>query len=108
MTLVPEVFLAKELEICCAALCYVTNYAEGVKDKKFQPGVLFEGLADEEEQRLVEKSVAAFPIIMETIANFVAEENAAAKPSECNCAHLMQRYRDRGDIGDDWHEWILP
>jgi len=108
MTLVPEVFLAKELEMCYAALCYVTNYAEGIKDKTFQPGMLFEGLADEEEHRLVEKSVVAFPTIIESMANLAAEENAAAKASECNCAQLMQRYRDRGDIGDDWHEWILP
>ncbi|MEK6656839.1 MAG: hypothetical protein AABY58_05295 [Nitrospirota bacterium] len=31
MTLVPEAFLAKELEMCYGAICYITNYAEGIK-----------------------------------------------------------------------------
>ena len=37
MTLVPEVFLARELELCYAALCYVVNFAEGLKDRPYQP-----------------------------------------------------------------------
>ena len=45
MTLVPEVFLAKELEMCYAAICYVTNYAEGIWEKPFKAGELFEGLS---------------------------------------------------------------
>ena len=36
MTLVPEVFLARELELCYTALCYVVNFAEGVKDRPYQ------------------------------------------------------------------------
>ena len=48
-TLVPEVFLARELEFCYTALTYVVNYAEGLVDRPYQPGVLFEGLATPEE-----------------------------------------------------------
>lgn len=108
MTLVPEVFLAKELEMCYAAVCYVTNYAEGIKKTDFQPGVLFEGLADEAERKIVERTVNAFPHIIETMATLAAEDLPANKSPECNCAQMMQRYRDRGDIGEDWHKWILP
>ncbi len=108
MTLVPEVFLAKELEMCYAALCYVTNYAEGIKKTAFQPGVLFEGLADEEERKIVERSVNAFPRIIEMVATLADEDLPASRSPECTCAQLMQRYRNRGDIGKDWREWILP
>ncbi|GAB4339144.1 MAG: S-methyl-5'-thioadenosine phosphorylase [Candidatus Abyssubacteria bacterium] len=103
MTLVPEVFLAKELEMCYAALCYVTNYAEGVREKEFQPGILFEGLADQEEHDAVEASVKRFPDIISLLP-----ELAAHLPASCKCGQSMQRYRNRGDIGEDWHEWLVP
>lgn len=101
MTLVPEVFLAKELEMCYAALCYVTNYAEGMRQKEFRPGILFEGLAEKEEMEAVEKSVSSFLSIIEAVAALTTES-----PSDCACSKTMKRYRDRGDIGDDWHDWI--
>ena len=43
MTLVPEAFLARELEMCYISLCYISNYAEGIRDLPYRPGVLFEG-----------------------------------------------------------------
>jgi 5'-methylthioadenosine phosphorylase len=113
MTLAPEVFLARELEMCYAALCYVTNYAEGIKEAEFQPGVLFEGLAGKGERQAVEATVERFPKIIAAVAGLAAEGLASAtSPAEdtpaCKCAHSMQRYRDRGDIGDDWREWVGP
>ena len=114
MTLVPEVFLARELEMCYAALCYVTNYAEGVKEAEFKPGVLFEGLSDEDERRAVEATVEQFPAMVEAVARLAAagpercEESETHEEPECKCSRAMQRYRDRGDIGDDWREWVKP
>jgi 5'-methylthioadenosine phosphorylase len=107
MTLVPEVFLAKELEMCYAALCYVTNYAEGLKEAEFQPGVLFEGLSDEDERKTVEATVAEFPRIVEAVAARAAKSTLTEAP-ECKCSRAMQRYRDRGDIGAEWREWLQP
>ena len=60
MTLVPEVFLARELELCYAAICYVVNYAEGVQERSYQPGVLFEGLATPQEIQRVKAVEAGF------------------------------------------------
>jgi 5'-methylthioadenosine phosphorylase len=108
MTLVPEVFLARELEMCYAALCYVTNYAEGVKEAEFKPGVLFEGLSDEDERRTVEATVEQFPAIVEAVARLAARGAETSEGPECKCSRAMQRYRDRGDIGDDWREWVNP
>lgn len=103
MTLVPEVFLAKELEICYAMICYVTNYAEGVRERAFRAGVLFEGLLDDTEARSVDDAVAAVAdIAVETLVRVESELR------DCACPRQMERYRRRGDIGEDWHTWIDP
>jgi dehypoxanthine futalosine cyclase len=101
MTLVPEVFLARELELCYAALCYVVNYAEGIKDRPFQPGVLFEGLATPEETARVQKVEAA---MADLVLRLLPE--LMAVPGACSCSRLMERYRVRGDIGPEWRTWF--
>ncbi len=101
MTLVPEVFLAKELEMCYASVCYVTNYAEGIVYSEYRPGELFEGLSTGKDRKAVAESVNNFPIIMETLANVIKKYDM-----KCKCQLSMERYRKEGVIGDDWHEWI--
>ena len=92
MTLVPEGFLAKELEMCYASICYITNYAEGIRERKFQPGVLFEGLLDEDEKNAVDEAVNQFPKIIAALAS-----NMEAQEKSCNCDKLMERYRRLGN-----------
>lgn len=100
MTLVPEAFLARELEICYCPVCYVTNYAEGVVERPYQAGVLFDGLGTADEKAKVDAAVERLPeIAIEALAN-------AATERACCCSRAMERYRKRGDIGDDWHTWI--
>jgi len=101
MTLVPEVFLAKELEMCYAAICYITNYAEGVRKRPFRPGVLFEGLLDDSEAQAVDEAAAAAADLALSALKLTAGENRT-----CACPRLMERYRRRGDIGQDWRTWI--
>ncbi|MHB0997903.1 MAG: MTAP family purine nucleoside phosphorylase [Armatimonadota bacterium] len=103
MTLVPEAFLARELEMCYAPVCYITNYAEGLRDRPFKPGVLFEGLLDDDERKSVDDAVKAFPRIIHALSCNIR----GIQPS-CHCDKLMDRYRRRGDIGPDWHTWIYP
>lgn len=100
MTLAPEAFLARELEMCYCPVCYVTNYAEGVSDRPYKPGVLFEGLLTEEESSRLKETVSRLPQ--------VAIEALTSMPDErdCCCARAMERYRIRGDIGSDWRKWI--
>ncbi|MFQ3548368.1 MAG: MTAP family purine nucleoside phosphorylase [Armatimonadota bacterium] len=100
MTLVPEAFLARELEICYSPICYVTNYAEGLREMPYKEGVLFEGLLSEDEKEKVEEAVSMLPQIA---------INALLKLSEdrkCVCRKSMERYKKRGIISEDWHEWI--
>ncbi len=101
MTLCPEVFLARELEMHYASLCYVTNYAEGLRRREFNPGVLFEGLLDQDEVKAVDDAVSRFPDIIQAVA-----EQFKSVSQVCHCDMLMERYRRRGDVGPDWHTWV--
>ncbi len=99
MTLIPEAFLAKELEICYCPICYVTNYAEGVVERKYKPGELFEGLLASCERNSVDDAVAALP-------ELALQALLSDSEQECLCNQSMERYKRRGDIGPDWHTWI--
>lgn len=101
MTLVPEVFLAKELELCYASICYVTNYAEGVVDRPFKAGELFEGLSNDADRKAIENAVSRFPTVIKEIAKNITRQKIL-----CQCQSLMERYKKRGDIGPDWHDWV--
>ncbi len=103
MTLAPEVFLARELEMCYAALCYVTNYAEGVREAPPKPEMLFQGLAGEQDSARAEAAVRALPGVMQRAVGALAET-----PRRCACGEAMKRYKLQGDIGEDWREWVRP
>ncbi|MCK5579078.1 MAG: MTAP family purine nucleoside phosphorylase [Planctomycetes bacterium] len=106
MTLAPEVFLAKELEICYTALCYVTNYAEGIgpKKKSFQPGVLFEGLLGAPDKRRLNKTLNGFSGIFNQIVESI--DRAAGQKKSCHCQKYLERYRKSGMIKGDWRKYI--
>lgn len=101
MTLCPEAFLARELEICYAPVLYVTNYAEGVRALPYEKGALFEGMLPAEQADAVEAAKNAIPAL--AIAAAKALETAAR---DCPCAVSMERYRRRGAIGDDFRTWV--
>lgn len=102
-TLVPEVFLARELEICYGALCIVSNLAEGIVNKPMVPDRLFQGLlSQEEEERLSFVEDIWAHLAIETISTL------AGKETTCICQHSMEFYKRRGDIGMDFREWIIP
>jgi 5'-methylthioadenosine phosphorylase len=101
MTVVPEVFLARELEMCYASVCLAVNRAEGIADRPYEPGILFEGLADEKEMDRVRVMERHFP----GIALALLKSAAGADARSCHCRRAMERYRIRGDIGPDWRRW---
>ena len=101
MTLCPEAFLARELEICYAPVAYVTNYAEGVRKMPYRRGALFEGMLPPEEASAVEDAKNAIPGIA-----IAAGRALAAAERDCPCAVSMERYRKRGLVGPDFREWV--
>jgi 5'-methylthioadenosine phosphorylase len=44
---------------------------------------------------------AAFPDLILSLLPVLAETSRA-----CPCPRLMERYRLRGDIGEDWRTWV--
>jgi 5'-methylthioadenosine phosphorylase len=101
MTLCPEAFLARELEMCYAPVAYVTNYAEGVRALPYRAGQLFEGMLPPREASAVEEAKDAIPGI--AIAAAAVMERV---PRGCPCSVSMERYRKRGLIGPDFREWV--
>jgi len=101
MTLCPEAFLARELEICYAPVAYVTNAAEGVRKMPYRRGALFEGMLPPGEAAAVEEAKNAIPGIAIAAARAVAGEER-----DCPCAVSMERYRKRGIIGPDFRGWV--
>ena len=103
MTLCPEAFLARELEICYAPVAYLTNYAEGVRSMPYRRGVLFEGMLDRSGEGRVESAKdAILPLAVG------AAREIAGRKRDCPCAVSMERYRRSGVIGPDFRTWISP
>ncbi|MHC1577046.1 MAG: MTAP family purine nucleoside phosphorylase [Methanosarcinaceae archaeon] len=71
MTGVPEVILARELELCYASICTVTNHACGMGDEKLT--------TDELVKELAVKQDALLEILSETIRNLPSER-------DCDCS----------------------
>ena len=101
MTLCPEAFLARELEICYAPVAYLTNYAEGVRPLPYRRGTLFEGMLPETSASRVERAKNAIPLLAVAAARALS-----GKERDCPCAVSMERYRRKGIIGDDFRTWV--
>ncbi len=98
----PEVFLAKELQLCYSAVCYVVNYAEtGSRHRPFAAGDLFGGLMPKSEGQRLAGTVAAMSRIVGQVAAAVA---TAAKTCECDktMSHNIRAY----GLSDDWRKWF--
>lgn len=93
MTLAPEVFLAREMEMCYTPFCYLTNYAEGVKPREFIKGKLFEGMQTDEERKQVDLAIQKFPQLISKVF-----ESLQGVDRSCNCRDALRRYKDKGMI----------
>ncbi len=102
MTVVPEVFLAKELEMCYGAICYSVNYAEGIKERPLKRDELFEGLLTLEEKKDVDRIEAS--IVGLTLDLLFSIDDFSRN---CSCSDSMLRYKERGDISENWQDWII-
>jgi len=99
---VPEVFLAKELEMCYAALCYVVGYAEtGTRHRPFATGNLFGGLTQQSDSDRLAGVVAA----MSQIAANISRALGSAEKI-CQCAQTMATHRKSHNLPDEWREWF--
>lgn len=99
MTLAPEVFLARELQMCYSSICYVAHYAETGSDyTPFEAGRVLEGATTVQRAR---SAVERLPRILERLTQVVEHT-----PSLCRCDTAMQHYIDNGQLGWDWRTWF--
>lgn len=101
MTLIPETFIARELEMCYGAICYPVNFAEGIMDRPYVSGSLFEGLATEEEIKTVKLIEEAVP---QLILNMIPKLDVLTR--DCNCKDALLRYKKRGDLSENFEDWF--
>jgi 5'-methylthioadenosine phosphorylase len=98
MTLAPETFLARELEMCYHPLAYVTAWAEGVgeeADAASGPG------SETERQARIDETLELMPEIVWNLLELLPTAAWA-----CSCQDSMLRYKKRNLISDDFHDWI--
>jgi len=101
-TFAPEVFLARELEMCYAALCYVVNYAEtGSRHRPLAVGELFGGLAVPSESTRLERATGALGQVADKLS-----AELAGDPHACECGNSMEYHRNLLGLGDDWRTWF--
>ncbi len=99
---VPEVFLAKELELCYTAICYVVNYAEtGSRHRPFATGDLFGGLARKSDSERLAGVVGAMSQI---VANVSANLDDAQRI--CECDQTLAAHRNEYGLSGDWKQWF--
>jgi len=75
MTGLPEVVLARELEMCYATICMVSNYAASVSSEKVTIDEVFEVVEDKKKE-LTE-------LIYDTILNITSDRN-------CQCSNALE------------------
>jgi 5'-methylthioadenosine phosphorylase len=98
-TLAPEVFLAKELQMCYASICYVASYAENGSD--FQPFEDGRVLTRAQQEARARAAVERLPRLLERL---IAELDRT--PGICQCESSMQHHVASGQVGWDWRTWF--
>jgi len=98
----PENFLARELQMCYAPVCYVVAYAEtGSRRRTFSTGDLFTEFSEAGDADRLAGAVGAMNQIARNVALRVRQG-----PTECECADAMAANIRRYDLPDDWRKWF--
>jgi 5'-methylthioadenosine phosphorylase len=99
---VPELFLAKELQLCYTAVCYVVNYAEtGSRHRPFAAGSLFGPLSEKPDDERLAGVVGAMSQIARGVAQFVVQT-----PRTCECGRTMAHFQRAYNLPPDWRQWF--
>ncbi len=100
-SLAPEVFLAKELQMCYASVCYVGRYAEsGSSYRPFEGGRVLE---EADEHRRARIAVERLPRVLERLCDVLKRT-----PGRCSCELAMAAHIACGQISMDWRTWFAP
>lgn len=98
-TLAPEVFLAKELQMCYASICYVACYAEhGSNYRPFESGRV---LSVDVERSRAQQAIEKLPRVLNRFGQALART-----PGMCQCEESMSQHIASGQIGPNWRSWF--
>lgn len=98
----PEVFLAKELQLCYAAVSYIVNYAEtGSRHRPFEAGELFAGLTRRSDNHKLSTVIGS---IIDVVGGIAAV--AQRHPRICECDKTMEHNIRTYKLDADWHKWF--
>jgi 5'-methylthioadenosine phosphorylase len=101
-TFSPEMFLARELQMCYAAACYVLNYAEaGSQQPPFMGGALFESM---EPQAGTDRLAGVVGSLGQIVANVAAA--ARGSSAACGCNRIQSQHIEQYGLSDDWRKWF--
>lgn len=105
---VPEMFLARELQMGYVAVCHVTNYAEtGSRFEPFRAAApqLFSVRETAEHAPLPPDSRAVLAQTILRLAVHLAEAESA-KGRDCYCRETQADHIREFSLSEDWHDWI--
>lgn len=98
----PEAFLARELQLCYAAVCYVVNYAEtGTRHRPFAGGGLFGPLSAKNDADKLAGVVGAMSRMAGRVAALMGRMER-----QCECGQSMARNVRDYSLPADWREWF--
>lgn len=98
MPIATEAILARELEVCYGAICFVTNAAEGTIPYTVTPST--DGLVPDQSRDAEEKTRAVLGTVVETALSTVPLERG------CICKDAQIDSKADGLLSTDWREWF--
>jgi 5'-methylthioadenosine phosphorylase len=98
----PETFLAKELQMCYAGLCYIVDYAEtGSEHRPFQANLLFGGKGGELTEHPGRRAMRVMPEIVDRVLKMLTPDR-----SECACQDSQRELIEKGGLSKDFRTWF--
>lgn len=101
-SLAPEAFLAKELQMCYASLCFIDDFAEtGSVHRPYEAGSLFQDLGLKDSNQRARDALDQIP----TILGLLLDSMPKLKP-QCTCQTALAELIASGTLAQDFHEWF--
>ncbi len=101
-SLAPEAFLAKELQMCYASICFVNDFAEtGSVHRPYEAGGLFTNLPIKENNACGKEALGQIPSILNNLLTVLSKTQ-----SQCTCQTSLADLIESGTLSENFHHWF--
>jgi 5'-methylthioadenosine phosphorylase len=101
-SLAPEAFLAKELQMCYASLCFVNDFAEtGSVHRPYEAGGLFTNLPIKENSPSGKEALGQIPAILDSLLAVLPKTQC-----QCTCQTSLADLIASGLLSENFHQWF--